>query len=124
VLEHVAWPANMVADMVAATGRGGLLYVELPDQPWREPWMPRIGMEAWMRFLCRHPRALLAADIYSTAFRVKAGMLPPYGFVPMREHLNFYTPDSLAALASRFALDALYCQKDSQGSLVLVGRKR
>jgi SAM-dependent methyltransferase len=124
VLEHVAAPAELVEAMVAAAGPGGFLYLEVPDQAWRDLWQPRRGMERWVRFLCRHPRALLAADVYSTAFRVKTGVLPPYGFVPMREHLNFFTLEALAALAARFRLDNVYCQKDSLGNLVLVARKR
>ena len=43
---------------------------------------------------------------------------------PMREHLNFFTLEALAALAARFRLDSVYCQKDALGSVVLVARKR
>jgi hypothetical protein len=123
VLEHVAYPAQLMGAMVAAASPGGFIYLELPNQQWRQPVRPPRGMERWMRFLCRHPRVLLAADVYSTGFRVKTGALPPYGFVPMREHINFFTLEAMVALASRFALKTIHYQKDSQGSLVLVARK-
>jgi SAM-dependent methyltransferase len=124
VLEHVAEPAQLVEAMVAAAKPGGFLYLEVPHQTWREPFHFRLGREAWLRFLCHHPRLLLAADVYSTAFRVKTGVLPPYGFVPMREHLNFFTLEGLEALASRMKLQIVFCQRDSLGSQVVVGRKR
>ena len=43
-------------------------------------------------------------DLYSTAFRVKLGFLPPLGFAPMREHVNFFTLESISKLGERLAL--------------------
>ena len=56
---------------------------------------------------CASPPLLLALDVYSTAFRVKLGVLPPFGFVPMREHVSFFTEASLGALARRVGLTVL-----------------
>jgi hypothetical protein len=99
VLEHVSDPGALLDDMVALLSLNGLLYLEVPDQLWQGT-PPRLSKSVAER-LCRHPRLLLIADIYSTAFRVLLGVLPPFGFVPMREHINFFSEKAVRAFAKR-----------------------
>ncbi|MCB4860802.1 class I SAM-dependent methyltransferase [Sphingobium sp. PNB] len=103
VLEHVTDPAAMVKDMLSLLRAGGYLYLEVPDQLWTRitPMRPGNRFVSW---LSRNPKLLLLADIYSTAFRVKLGMLPPFGFVPMREHINFFSAASLRAIVDGMGL--------------------
>lgn len=103
VLEHVSDPAALVDDMILLLRPGGLLYLEVPDQIWRRFTDLSLSRAA-TEWLCAHPRLMLAADIYSTAFRVKMGFLPPFGFVPMREHINFFSATALRSIASRVSL--------------------
>jgi len=98
VLEHVSDPKALVSDMVSLLRPGGLVYLEVPDQSWRRFTSLRPS-RAFFEWLSRHPRMLLAADIFSTFFRVKLGTLPPFGFVPMREHINFFSASALRAIA-------------------------
>jgi SAM-dependent methyltransferase len=100
VLEHISDPSALLEDMASLLRPGGMLYLEVPNQIWRaqKTLKPKKKVLSW---LCRHSTALLAADIYSTFFRIKFGFLPPMGFVPMREHINFFTPSSLQALAQK-----------------------
>lgn len=100
VLEHVSDPGGLLDDMIALVRPGGLVYLEVPDQRWRRLTSMTLGRRV-AEWLCRYPRALLAADIFGTAFRVKFGVLPPFAFVPMREHINFFSADSLRALVQR-----------------------
>jgi SAM-dependent methyltransferase len=123
VLEHLSDPRAAVHEMLAALRPGGHLYLEVPEQSWREPLRLSAGRARLVEFLCRHPRLYLAADVYSTAFRVKAGVLPPLGFVPMREHVNFFTLSSLAALASTSGADVVTRETNVLGALVVVARK-
>jgi SAM-dependent methyltransferase len=100
VLEHVSDPGALLDDMLSMLRPGGMLYVEVPDQLWKRvsSWRLSPAVADW---LCRNPRLLLAADIYSTAFRVKLGVLPPFGFVPMREHINFFSAAALRSIVQQ-----------------------
>ena len=123
VLEHVSDPAALVDDMMSLLRPGGLLYLEVPDQLWKRATSLRLGrgMASW---LCQNPRLLLAADIYSTAFRVKLGFLPPFGFVPMREHINFFSAAALRAIADRADLSVLNEGRTPDPYFYLVAEKR
>lgn len=124
VLEHVSDPRALLADMVSLLRPGGLVYLEVPDQLWRRPWGAKLGRGA-AEWLCRHPRALLAADIFGTAFRVKLGVLPPFSFVPMREHINFFSAASLRALAEvEGGLCIRYEGRAADDSFCLLAEKR
>jgi hypothetical protein len=115
VLEHVSAPEAMLREIRKILR--GIVYLEVPDQRWRgSVAAPRPLLE----FLCRHPALLLGADLYSTFFRVKLGRLPPFGFVPMREHVNFFTPQALRSLAERCGL-RVRAEGRHAGSFFLVG---
>ena len=103
VLEHVSDPAAVVADIASLLRPGGTAYLEVPNQLWRQArtLRPGSGLLSW---LCGHPKLLLLGDIYGTFFRVKYRVLPPLGFVPMREHISFFTQAALRALAERSGL--------------------
>ena len=122
VLEHVSNPQGLLDDMVSLLRSGGVLYLEVPDQLWRR-WSSLRPSKAFVTWLCRHPRALLAADTYSTAFRVKLGALPPFGFVPMREHINFYSAMALRAFVERGALDVRREGRTDDRSFYIVAEK-
>jgi len=73
--------------------------------------------------LARHPRALLAADIVSTAFRLKAGFVPPFAFLSMREHVNFFTVEALKALVTRAGLEARWAGMNLENSICAVATR-
>ncbi|QIG79744.1 class I SAM-dependent methyltransferase [Stakelama tenebrarum] len=126
VLEHVSDPAALVADIARLLRPGGMAYLEVPDQIWRRIGPGRIGRGA-MAWLSRHPRLLLAADVYGTAFRVKTGVLPPFGFVSMREHINFYSASALRELAEAAGLtvraEGRAASGSANGSFWLIAEK-
>jgi len=121
VLEHVSDPSALVGSIRACLKDRGIVYLEVPDQSWRS-WKAFRPPRALLEFLCRHPVMLLAADVYSTFFRVKFRRLPPFGFVPMREHVNFFTLRALTALAERCGFAVLSRGATSSGSFFLVAR--
>ena len=65
----------------------------------------------------------MAADLLCTACRIKLERLPPFGFVAMREHMNFFTAASLRAMlaGNGFAVD--FCGINRAGQLFAVARK-
>ncbi len=124
VLEHVNSPEAMLASLHALIVPGGWAYLEVPNETWREA---AIGGESarlgWLRFVCRHPRLLKTLDFLSTALRIKLGWIPPLGFWALREHLNFFTPESLRLLMERAGFEVAFSDLSASG-ISAVGRRR
>lgn len=123
VLEHISDPKGLIDEMISILKPGGLLYLEVPDQIWRRISPFRLSQRA-IEWLCRHPRLLLAADIYGTAFRVKLGVLPPFGFVPMREHINFFSAQALRTLPQQNAMRIRVEGRTHDKSFFLIAEKQ
>jgi hypothetical protein len=123
VLEHTSSPAAYLQHIHALLGEDGWLYVEVPN----ESWHPAIGPEALrkrvLRKLLPMRPLLIAADVLCTVLRVKYRRLPPLGFVAMREHLNYFTAESLTALLERNGFQVATCGIDNGGQLFAVARK-
>ena len=86
----------------------GVLYVEVPLE------LPKLGASGRARGRPRtsiacagRRRVLRGVDLYSTAVRVKFGVIPPLGFPKLHEHQNFFSPDGLRRLLERAGLDVL-----------------
>ncbi len=123
VLEHVSSPVEYLNELGALLGNSGWLYIEVPTEKWR----PALGSDglraAWLALLLRWRPLLIAADVLCTVSRIKLGRLPPLGFVAMREHLNYFSADALAAAlrGSGFIIDA--CGINGAGQLYAIARK-
>ncbi|HXB97242.1 MAG TPA: class I SAM-dependent methyltransferase, partial [bacterium] len=110
VLEHSSDPAALLAEAGRLLAPGAWLYVELPLERYRlgclgrGPWQRR-----YLEALCRHPAWLGWVDFYSSAFRVKANLLPPLGLLKAHEHLNFFHPASLTRLLQAGGFAVAHC---------------
>lgn len=124
VLEHVSDPLGTLMDIGSVMAVGGWLYVEVPDQPWSNMTCPSALRDRWLAWLVGHRLALMTADCFSTACRVKLGILPPFGFNPMREHLNYFTSISLAKVTERSGLAIAWTGTNSEGCHCVVATKR
>jgi hypothetical protein len=123
VLEHVTDLISVVRDLTQALAKGGWLYVEVPDEIWSNmAWSGNVR-DRWLAWLENKPRLLCAADCLSTAFRIKTGVLPPMGFVPMREHLNYFTVEALNQLLTRSGVPVAWSGKNLGRSVCAVARK-
>jgi hypothetical protein len=122
VLEHVNDPGAFLGDLYTATARGGWIYLEVPNETWRESSGVESARVAWLRFVCRRPALLKALDFLSTACRVKLGWVPPLGFWVLREHLNFFTPQSLRLLMQNAGFEVAFSDYSESG-ISAVGRK-
>lgn len=56
---------------------------------------------------------LRTLDFYSTAFRVKTGILPPLGFAKVHEHVNAFSSSSLARVLEKAGLSILRLEETS-----------
>jgi len=123
VLEHVSAPTAYLCDLGTLLADDGFLYVEVPAETWRStPAGPR--RDACLRLLLRSRPLLIATDVLCTVSRIKLGRLPPFGFVAMREHLNYFTTPALEALLhnSGFAIDL--SGVNGAGQLFAIAHKR
>lgn len=109
-LEHISAPDLALERMRDITAKNGYIYVELPDQQWISHAFPG-RLRNYILALAFKSRSFHKfLDLYSTAFRVKYGILPPLGFVPMREHVNFFALDSIIKLGQQLSLELVASQ--------------
>ena len=123
VLEHLTDPFSSVVTIANTMPEGGWFYAEVPPQHWSNPARNGPARNAWLRWIVDKPRLLLAADIVSTAFRIKGGFLPPLGFIPMREHLNYFTVEALCALLTRAGFRIEWSGRNSLDCICAVGTR-
>ena len=123
VLEHISCPSRYLQQLHTLLADDGWLYVEVPN----ELWHPAPGGEGLRKVLLKALLSwrplLIAADVFSTACRIKFGHLPPLGFIAMREHLNYYSTTSLTAVLGRNGFRVEACGIDNGGQLFAVARK-
>jgi hypothetical protein len=90
--------------LIELTTPGGFIYIELPLQIWKSYVGNNMIRNALLRIAKKYRVLHKILDLYSTAFRVKFMILPPFGFAPMREHVNFFTLPAIVKLGERLNL--------------------
>lgn len=123
VLEHLNDPFDGLGQCLTALRPGGHLYLELPCEPWRGPFVPPWLAKSWLERVASKRWLLMAMDFVSTASRISMRIVPPFGFVAVREHLNFFTLASAKRLVERVGLQPLLCTQPNADTLVVVARK-
>ena len=94
VLEHLNDPRAGLLEALSLVRDGGLIYLELPCEFWVGPYQPSFEGKL-LTWLVGHPKLLMFADFICTAFRSKFKYIPPLGFVVIREHLQYFTIQSI-----------------------------
>lgn len=123
VLEHISDPQHYLRQVSKLCAEDAYLYVEVPGELWSNhvchgPWR-----DAWLRLLLRHRHLQIFADMLSTGCRVILGFLPPMGFIPMREHLNYFTIKALDSLLVASGLAPISSGRNAEGQLFAIARK-
>jgi hypothetical protein len=124
VLEHASDPVSYLRRGAALCADGAYLYIEVPDELWSNGVCHGPMRDSWLKFLLRHHRLLIFADMLSTGCRVKLGFLPPMGFIPMREHLNYFTIGALDSILLAAGFQVLLSGLNGEGQIFAVARKR
>jgi len=123
VLEHLNDPFAAVELIASMLSKGGWFYAEVPDQHWSNSARSGAVRQAWLSWIVDKPWFLVAADTISTAFRIKCGFLPPMGFIPMREHLNYFTEEAMCALLQRAELTVKWSGKNLENAICAVATR-
>jgi hypothetical protein len=123
VLEHVSSPVGYLRELGALLADSGWLYIEVPAENWRPAPGQAALRAAWLAWLLRWRPLLVAADVLCTVCRIKLGRLPPLGFVAMREHLNYFSAGSLAAVLGRTGFTVVAGGTNGAGQLYAIARK-
>lgn len=123
VLEHVSDPRSYLRQAAAFCTDGAYLYIEVPDESWSNRVLHSRLRDAWLKFLLHHRRLLIFADMISTGCRVKLGFLPPLGFIPMREHLNYFTIQALDSILLAVGFEPVLSGRNNQGQLFAIVMK-
>lgn len=110
-LEHCSDVLSDVTRIERALAPGGVLYLELPNEIWRENFKRSRLANAVANIVVscaiRSPIAQKILDLLFTGIRTQFHILPSIGFVAMREHLNYFSLESLVRLAKNFQLRVL-----------------
>ena len=123
VLEHIPEPHSFLRRMNEELGpknRRYWFYVEVPAE------RPRIlrrtlGVSRLMQRresvgIATHRLRWIIADLYSTFFRVKFSIVPPFGVTKLHEHLNFFSKASLRTLLEQEDFGIVACEESSSSS--------
>jgi hypothetical protein len=125
VLEHAAEPATMLGCVRPLLRERGALLVEVPYERFSLRALGRgPASQRYVNWLAAHPLALRVADFYSTAARVKLGLVPPLAVPKLHEHINFFDEGSLAALARASGFEMLGMERPRSDPQVLVAMLR
>ena len=99
MLEHASDPQAVIKDLFGLVKTNGYLYVEVPyNETWKDFAKNGHTRRAVLNFARKYRWFNIFLDAYGTFFRVHFKILPPFAYVPVREHLNYFTPKSLEAL--------------------------
>jgi Methyltransferase domain len=125
VLEHLAFPAALVADLVTLGGSGTVYFIEVPNES-----VPTSGFNGtavqrrWLQWLIEHPRLFKFFDFLSTGIRARLGVVLPFLFFPLREHLTFFTVHGVKSMLNDKGLTVLAANIMSTGHIGVVAVKR
>lgn len=123
VLEHISDPSALLRHLSTLLADAGWLYVEVPFETWRSGAHNGALRRAWLSSLRRLAPLLITLDMASAAARIHLGRIPPGGFVSMREHLNFFSLESLRALLRLNGFTINAAGIDPGGQAYAVARK-
>ena len=124
VLEHVSDPGGYMDDLVKFGRPGSLFFIEVPNERYASSAFNGAAVQkAWLSWVAERGLLFKALDFLSTGLRVKLGLVPPFGFVALREHLQIVTLKGLRAFLATFNLEILACEIVETGHIVALARK-
>lgn len=118
VLEHAPDPAALLRRVAGLLKeRTGILHIEVPLERYHLRWVPQNPAQSLrLTRLASQPLRLRWLDFYSTFFRVALGIVPPFGFLKLHEHLNLFDERSLTAACRSIGLEIVAVESGDRGA--------
>jgi hypothetical protein len=124
VLEHLPDPPQYVGELARLGHEKTVYFFEVPNEAFcRLGFNQGKWQKAWVSWVVRHPSIFKLADFVSTGLRLKLGVVPPLCFVPVREHLTFFTVLGATRLLEGQGLRVLSAQVLASGHIGIVALK-
>jgi Methyltransferase domain len=123
VLEHLSDPAAYIDDLKSLGQSGSTYFIEVPNEPARSAsFNASAAQRRWLIWLCARPQLLRFLDFVSTGVRARFGMIPPFCFFPLREHLSFFSVKGLISMLQKRGLDVRFAGVMSSGHIAIVAK--
>lgn len=121
VLEHVPDPKSILEQIgKLLSSEKSWLYIEVPYEIYGLSFVPKNRYyNCYLKILAKTRYILMVLDFYSTLFRIKAGFIPPLGFIKMHEHINFFTKESFFELLRKSGFEIKKCEIISKNIHIL-----
>jgi SAM-dependent methyltransferase len=124
MLEHATDPLETLKRLLGLVRPGGHLYIEVPyNETWKDFSFDGKIRTLLLKLAMRSSWFNILLDSYGTVFRVKFKILPPLAFVPVREHLNYFTPQSFIELGNKIGGQVVDASRQELLGTVLLLRK-
>jgi SAM-dependent methyltransferase len=108
VLEHCSEPADILEQLRSCLNPGSLLCIGVPNERYGVGFAGKGDLyRGYLNTLLQFPMALVAADFYSSAARIRLNHIPPLGLIKCHEHLNFFNTKSITALLKRTGFEVV-----------------
>lgn len=116
VLEHLTDPLVLLRELHSVLADDGRLYVEVPtDRPATTGRDATAEHARHLERLARHRVPFVVADFAAGVGR-RLGMTGPFSIIKQSEHLNFFGPDSLAAMLSTVGFEVEHSVADPKAN--------
>jgi hypothetical protein len=115
VLEHSSDPGSLLRELRSLACEPAATFLfSVPLENFSLALVPARGglrraYESYLDAIAASPLLASCMDFYSTAFRLKLKCVPPFGFIKMHEHINFFNEASLRALLARAGYTVSAC---------------
>ena len=108
VLEHCSEPADVLEQLRSCLNPGSFLCVGVPHERYGVGFAGKGELyRSYLNTLLQFPTALIGADFYSSAARIRMNHIPPLGLIKCHEHLNFFNNHSMTALLERTGFEVV-----------------
>lgn len=125
VLEHQSCPAALVSDLVSLGHPGTVYFIEVPNESVASRRINSTDLQRyWLGWLIERPLLFKWFDFLATGVRSRLGLTLPFLFVPLREHLTFFTVEGLQALLTDAGLTVLFATILRTGHIGVVAVKQ
>jgi 2-polyprenyl-3-methyl-5-hydroxy-6-metoxy-1,4-benzoquinol methylase len=125
VLEHLTNPAAYLRDLVSLGDVNTMYFIEVPNEPaYCSNLNSTSGQRNWLAWLCTRRVLFKLFDFLSTGTRAALHVVPPLMFVPLREHLTFFTISGLKYLLQHNGLTVINAGLLASGHIGIVAGKK